>query len=87
MDRGGEFWQNMVPWKGEWQTTAVFLPQEPHEQNKKAKRCDTEVNPRLVGAQYGTGEEWRNHSRKNDEAEPKQKQHPLVDVTGDGSKV
>ena len=42
---------------------------------------------RLVGAQYATGEEWRNNSRKNEEAEPKQKQHPVVDVTGDGSKV
>ena len=43
--------------------------------------------PRLVGAQYATGEEWRNNSRKNEEMEPKQKQHPVVDVTGDGSKV
>ena len=41
--------------------------------------------PRLVGAQYATGEEWRNNSRKNEETEPKQKQHPVVDVTGDGS--
>ena len=43
--------------------------------------------PRLVGAQYATGEEWRNNSRKNEETESKQKQHPVVDVTGDGSKV
>ena len=43
--------------------------------------------PRLIGAQYATGEEWRNNSRKNEETEPKQKQHPFVDVTGDGSKV
>ena len=43
--------------------------------------------PRLVGAQYATGEEWRNNSRKNKETEPKQKQHPVVDVTGDRSKV
>ena len=43
--------------------------------------------PRSVGAQYTTGEEWRNDSRKNEEMEPKQKQHPVVDVTGDGSKV
>ena len=41
----------------------------------------------LVGAQYATGEEWRNSSRKNEEMEPKLKQHPVVDVTGDGSKV
>ena len=43
--------------------------------------------PRLVGAQYATGEEWRNNSRKNEEREPKQKQHPVVDVTGGGSKI
>ena len=43
--------------------------------------------PRSVGAQYATGEEWRNNSRKNEEMEPKQNQHPVVDVTGDRSKV
>ena len=43
--------------------------------------------PRPVGAQYATGDQWRNNSRKNKEIEPKQKQLPLVDVTGDGSKV
>ena len=43
--------------------------------------------PRSVGAQYTTGEEWRNNSRKNEEMEPKQKQHPLLDVTIDGNKV
>ena len=43
--------------------------------------------PRLVGSQYATGEEWRNNSRKNEEMEPKQKQYPAVDMTGDRSKV
>ena len=43
--------------------------------------------PKSVGAQYVTGEEWRNNSRKNEETEPKQKQYPGVDVTGDGSKA
>ena len=43
--------------------------------------------PRLVSAQYATGDQWRNNSRKNEETEPKQKQHPVVDVTVDGSKV
>ena len=42
---------------------------------------------RLIGVQYATGEEWGNYSRKNEEMEPKQKQFPVVDVTGDGSKV
>ena len=41
----------------------------------------------LVGAQYATGEDWRKSNRKNEEMEPKLKQHPVVDVTGDGSKV
>ena len=42
---------------------------------------------RLVGAQYATGDQWRNNSRKNEETEPKQKQPSVMDVTGDGSKV
>ena len=43
--------------------------------------------PRSVGAQYATGDQGRNNSRKNEEMDPKQKQHPIVDVTGDISKV
>ena len=43
--------------------------------------------PRSVGAQYATGDQWRNNSRKNEGMEPKQKQYPVVDVTGDGSKL
>ena len=43
--------------------------------------------PRSVGIQYATGEEWRNNSRQDKETEPKQKQRPAVDVTGDRSKV
>ena len=43
--------------------------------------------PRSVGAQYATGDQWRNNSRKNEGMEPKQKQHPVVDGTGDRSKV
>ena len=43
--------------------------------------------PRLVGAQYATGNRWENNPRKNEDTEPKQKQQPVVDVTGDGSKV
>ena len=42
---------------------------------------------RPVGAQYASGDQWRNNSRKNEEMEPKQKQHPVVDVTGDENKV
>ena len=43
--------------------------------------------PGSVGAQYATGDQWRNNSRKNEEMAPKQKQHPVVNVTGDGSKL
>ena len=43
--------------------------------------------PRSVGAQYATGDQWRNKCRKNEETKPKQKQHPVVNMTGDGSKV
>ena len=46
-----------------------------------------EVLPRSVGAQCATGGQWRNNSRKNERMEPKQKQYPAVDVTGDRSKV
>ena len=42
--------------------------------------------PRLGGTQYATGDQWRNNSRKNKETQLKQKQHPVVDVIGDGSK-
>ena len=43
--------------------------------------------PRSVGAQYATGEEWRNNSRKNEETKPKQKHRPAVDMTGDATQV
>ena len=43
--------------------------------------------PRLIGGQYATADQWRNNSRKNEGMEPKQKQHPVVDVTGDRGKA
>ena len=58
--------------------------------NSMKRQKDRTLNselPRLVCAQYVTGDQWRNNSRKNEEMEPKQKQHPVVDVTDDGSKV
>ena len=54
---------------------------------KQNDRILKEELPRSVGAQYATGDQWGNNSRKNEETEPKQKQHPVVDVTGDRSKV
>ena len=54
---------------------------------RQNNRILNEELPRSVGAQYATGDQWRNSSRKNEKAEPKGKQHPVVDVTGDGSKI
>ena len=54
---------------------------------KKKDRTLKDELPRLIDAQYATGEKWRNSSRKNEEMEPKQKQCPVVNVTGDGGKV
>ena len=54
---------------------------------RQKDRTLTDELPRSVGAQYTTGDQWRNSSRKNEETDPKQKQHPVEDVTGGGSKV
>ena len=54
---------------------------------KQKDRTLKDELPRSVGAQYATGEEWRNNCRKNEGMEPKRKQCPAVDVTGDGSKI
>ena len=72
----------------EWQTTSVFLPWEPHEQYEQQKDSKLKHElPKLVGAQYATGDQWRDNFRKNEEMDTKQKQHPVVDVTGDRSKI
>ena len=58
--------------------------------NRMKKQKDRTLKdelPRSVGIQYATGDQWRNNSRKNEEMEPKQKQHTVVYVTGDGNKV
>ena len=58
--------------------------------NSRKRQNDTlpkEELPRSLGAQYATGDQRRNNSRKNEGMEPKQKQYPVVDVTGDRSKV
>ena len=54
---------------------------------RQKDRTLTDELPKLVGTQYATGDQWRNNSKKNEEMEPKQKQYPVVDMTGDGSKV
>ena len=63
-------------------------PENPMKSMKKQKdRILKNELPRSIGAQYATGDQWINKSRKNEEMEPKQKQHPDVDVAGDGRKV
>ena len=64
-----------------------FLENPMNRMKRQNDRILKEKLPRSVGAQYATGDQWRNNSRKNEEIEQKQKQHPVVDVTGDGSKV
>ena len=54
---------------------------------RQKDRTLKDEHSRLVVAQYATGDQWRTNSRKNEDREPKQEQHPAVDVTGDGSKV
>ena len=62
--------------------------ENPKNSMKRQKdRTLKEELPRSVGAQYATGDQWRNNSKKNERMEPKQKQYPAVAVTGDGSKV
>ena len=62
--------------------------ENPMNNMKRQKdRTQKDELPRLVGTQYATGDQWRNNYRKNEGMEPKQKQHLVVDVTGDGSKV
>ena len=62
--------------------------ENPMNSMKKQKdRTLKEELPRSAGAQYATGDQWRNNSRKNEGMEPKQKQYTVVDVTGDGSKA
>ena len=64
-----------------------ILALEPHEQKRQNDRILKEVLLRLVSAQYATGDQWRNNFIKNEGMKPKHKQYPVVDVTGDRSKV
>ena len=64
-----------------------FLQNPMNSMKRQKDRTLKDALPRLVGAQYATGDQWRNNSRKKEEMEPKQKQHPVVDVTGDRSEV
>ena len=86
---GGEFRQKWSIGEGDGSKPLQYSCLEnPMDSMKRQKdRTLKDELPRLVGAQHATGNQWRNNSRKNEEMGPKQKQHPVVDVTGDGSKV
>ena len=58
-----------------------------NSRKRQNDRILKEELPRLAGVQYATGDQWRNNSRKNEGMEPKQKQYPAVDGTGDRSKI
>ena len=75
---------------GEWNGKPLQYSCLENPMNSMKKQNDRTLKdelPRSVGAQYATGDQWRNNSRKNEETEPKQKQYPVVDVTGDRNKV
>ena len=76
------------PGEGNGKPLQYSCLENPMNSMKRQKdRTQKDELPRSVGAQYATGDQWRNNSRKNEEIAPKQKQDPIVDVTDDGSKV
>ena len=84
MERSDRMWSTG---EGNGKPFQYFCLENPMNSMKRQNdRILKEELPKLVGAQYTTGDEWRNNSRMNEEMEPKQKQHPVVVVTGDRSK-
>ena len=74
--------------EGNGKSLQYFCLEKPTNSMERQKdRTLKDELPRSVGAQYAIGDQWRNNSRKNEEMKPKEKQHPVVDGTGDGSKV
>ena len=74
--------------EGNGKSLQYFCLKNPMNSMKRQKdRTLKDELPRSVGVQYATRDQWRNNSRKTEEAEPKQKQHPVMDVTGDGGKL
>ena len=65
----------------------IYLENPMNSMKRQKDRTLKDKLPRPVGAQYAIRDQWRNNSRKNEETESKQKQHPAAGVTGDGSKV
>ena len=88
MGYGGEFWKNVNHWRKKGKPLQHSCFENPMNSMKRQKdRTLKEELPRLVGAQYATGQKQRNSSRRNKEVKPKWKQCPVVDVSGDESKV
>ena len=88
MGHGGEFDKMWSTGEGNGKPLQYSCLENPMKSMKRQKdRILKDELPRSVGVPYATGDQWRNNSRKNKETEPKQKQHHVVDVTGDGSKV
>ena len=85
VDRSDRMWS---AGEGNSKPLQYYCLENPMNSMKRQKdRTLKDELPRLVGAQYATGDQWRNNSRKNEGMEPKLKQHPVVDVTGDRSRV
>ena len=85
MERSDRMWSTG---EGNGKPLQYSCLENPMESMKRQNdRILKEELPRSVGAQYATRDQWRNNSRKNERMEPKQKQYPVVDVTGDRSKV
>ena len=85
MERSDRMWSTG---EGNGKPLQYSCLENPMNSIKKQKgRTQKDELPRSVGVQYATGDQWRNNSRKNDRMKPKQKLHPVVDRTGDRSKV
>ena len=80
--------RDVVHWRKEWKALQYSCLENPMNSVKRQNdRILKEELPRSVGAQYATGDQWRNNSRKNEGMEPKQKQYPVAEVTGERRKV
>ena len=87
---GGSWWRDLTecgPLEKGMANHYSCLENPMNSMKKQNDRILKEELPRSVGAQYATGDHWRNNSRKNEGMEPKQNQYPAVGVTGDRSKV
>ena len=85
VERSDRMWSSG---EGNGKSLQYYCPENPMNSMKRQNdRILKEELPRSVGAQYATGDQWKDNFKKNEGMEPKQKQYPVVDVTGDRSKV